>query len=87
MPFGDAARRFAMHISGRFPKGTGLATVASFLALLMAVRHDWIELVFGLDPDSRSGLIELGLVVVPVLIAVASATVPYRNWKRLREAY
>jgi hypothetical protein len=76
-----------MLIRSRFPKGTGMAVVATVLAVFMAVRHDWIELVLGIDLDSGSGVIELTLVVVPALIAAACATVPYRNWKRLRAMY
>jgi hypothetical protein len=41
------------------------------LALLTFAVHDWIEVVFGVDPDRGSGLAEV--VIVVALFAVSAA--------------
>jgi hypothetical protein len=62
----------------------GVAATLSLLAVLTAFHPNWIELVFGIDPDSGSGLIEWALVLVPALIAIACAAVAYRKWNSAR---
>lgn len=61
-----------------------LAATLSVLAALTAFHPNWIEMVFGIDLDAGSGLIEWTLVVVLALIAIACATVAYRKWNDAR---
>ena len=63
---------------------SGLAAAVSLLAGFTALHHDWIEVVFGVDPDSGSGLIEWALVAVSAVISVTFAAVAYRKWNRAR---
>jgi hypothetical protein len=41
-----------------------MACLTAFLALLSLLTPDWIEVVFGIDPDRHSGSVEWGIVVV-----------------------
>ena len=42
---------------------TVLAVLTGVLGLVTAVWPDWIEIVFGVEPDQGSGALEWGLVV------------------------
>jgi len=68
----------------RFWFETGLATLSGLLAIVTIVRKDWIETVFGVDPDQHSGSLEWLIVVVALAIAVASASLARREWTRRR---
>lgn len=61
------------------------ATILSLLAFTAAM-PDWIEALFGVDPDSGSGsleaLIALGLAVLAVISGAGAA----RAWRKLRAA-
>jgi hypothetical protein len=67
---------------GRFWLEIALASVTSFLLLITLLWRDWIELVFGWDPDRRNGSVEWlivgGLfVVTATMFALASI-----EWRR-----
>ena len=47
---------------------TSMALVTSSLFVITLVQRDWIEIVFGVDPDSQSGALEW-LVVGALLVA------------------
>jgi len=59
-----------------------LAFFTAFLAILTLVWRDWIEGVFGFDPDHHNGSFEWGLVVVFALLTVLFATLAGREWRR-----
>jgi hypothetical protein len=61
---------------------TVVASVAAALAVVTALWHDWIEQVFGLDPDHHSGAIEWELAVALLLAALLFATSARREWYR-----
>lgn len=72
-----------MGIPGKFLTQTGTAAIC-LLGCFTAWRHDWIESVLGIDPDSGSGVFERALVILPALIAAAGALAAYRKWNRGR---
>ena len=51
----------------------GLAVLAGALAVLTLINHEWIELVFRVDPDQGSGALEWGIVFTSGGIAIVSA--------------
>ena len=57
-----------------------LLTTVAFVASL--VSHQWIETVFGVDPDAGSGALEWSLVVVLGLSVVATSAAVRREWRR-----
>jgi len=61
------------------------AIAAGILAVLTLAVHDWIEVVFGVDPDAGSGLAEAAIVVALFLVSVALAADVFRL-RRLRRA-
>jgi len=57
----------------RFWLECALAGLATALTALTLIEREWIEVVFGIDPDRGSGALEWGIVLVGVGIAVTSA--------------
>ena len=75
-----------MRIGTRFPiEAIGMAAF-SLLAVFTAFNHRWIELVFGVDPDSGSGLLEWTLLALAALVTAAGAAVAYNRWSTARVA-
>jgi hypothetical protein len=59
---------------------TGLAAV---LAVLTAIWPDWIELLFGADPDGGSGSAEWGIVIALAAVAIIFAVLARFEHRRL----
>lgn len=68
----------------RFWIEAGLAALAGFLFLLTLVWRDWLEEVFGWDPDHHNGSVEWiivgGLLVITLLLSGAARL----EWQRTR---
>jgi Na+-driven multidrug efflux pump len=63
-----------------------LASVAGALALLTLAWPDWIEGVFGVDPDRHSGALEWALVAICCVISLAFSALARREWQRAAPA-
>ena len=61
------------------------AVGSGVLAVLTLAVHDWIEVVFGVDPDGGSGLVEIAIVVTLLAISAALAADAFRL-RRLERA-
>ncbi|HEX4009824.1 MAG TPA: hypothetical protein VHX62_07440 [Solirubrobacteraceae bacterium] len=59
-----------------------LAGLTLVLALLTLVWDDWIEHVFGFDPDQHNGSFELELTIVCLLITIVCGVLARREWRR-----
>jgi hypothetical protein len=57
-------------------------SITGFLAILTLVWRDWIEGVFGYDPDHHNGSFEWELVIVCALLTVLFAALARREWRR-----
>jgi hypothetical protein len=62
------------------------AAASGLLAALTAVWPDWIEGVFGVDPDHHNGSVEWAVVVVCAAVAIVFASLARREWRRLQAA-
>jgi hypothetical protein len=56
-----------------------MASITGLLTVLTLVWHDWIEIVFGADPDGGSGEAEWGFVAVLLAVTVVFALAARRE--------
>ena len=70
----EMRRRFWVELS--------VATVSAIVLLATLLWREWIELVFGIDPDHGSGSLEWALVAVTAVVAVGCATLAPLEWRR-----
>lgn len=62
--------------------GVGLAVATAVLAVVTLLRHDWIEVLFAVDPDGGGGELEWLLTAALAVLAVAftlAARVEFRR--------
>jgi hypothetical protein len=75
-----------MPLRRRFWVEVLLGLVAVVFAALTALWKDWIEIVFGVDPDHHSGATELLVVAGAGLAALAFAFAARGEYRRVRPA-
>lgn len=68
----------------RLKAEVGLACACAALAALTMVWPDWIEEIFGVDPDRHSGLLEWMIVVGLAVVSVVSGILARVEWRRQR---
>jgi hypothetical protein len=54
--------------------------VAGVIAVLTLLAADWAEELFGIEPDQGSGLFEVSVTVIAVLIAVGCGLAARLEW-------
>ena len=69
----------------RFCIEAGLAALSGFLCLLTLVWRDWIEAVFGVDPDHHSGSLEWAIVATLLGVAAVSSILALAEWPTRRQ--
>jgi hypothetical protein len=67
-------RRFWLELS--------CGVLGAFLFLLTLITREWIELIFGVDPDQGSGALEWAIALTLLAVATLSFALAYREWKR-----
>ena len=70
----------------RFWLETGMAIVTSIVFVITLVRNDWIEIAFGVDPDSTNGTLEWLIVGVLVFVSITLFALASYEWRRARTA-
>jgi len=61
-----------------------LACLSGGLAVLTLLWHNWIELLFGVEPDGGDGSFEWGLVVVLLIATGVFSALARTEWRRAR---
>jgi Mg2+/Co2+ transporter CorB len=79
-------RRDAMTttVRRRFWWEAGLAAATAILTIVTLINTEWIELVFGVDPDNGSGALEWGIVGALAVASVIAGLVARYEWQRGR---
>lgn len=68
----------------RFRIEAALAALSALLLVLTLIWRDWIEIVFGIDPDRGSGELEWAIVGACALAALISSALARADWKLIR---
>lgn len=63
---------------------TGMAIVTSILFVITLVQRDWIEIVFGVDPDQANGSLEWLIVGALLVVSITLFTLASYEWRRTR---
>lgn len=71
-----------MNVRARFWVECGLAVLSGAMTVVTAISAEWIELVFGIDPDGGSGALEWGLVVALAGVTLAFSLLARRESAR-----
>lgn len=70
----------------RFWLETAMAMVTSIIFVFTLVQRDWIEIVFGVDPDQGNGTLEWLIVGVLLLATITLFILASYEWRRVRAA-
>ena len=70
----------------RFWLETGIAIVTGIVFLITLLRNDWIEVVFGVDPDSNNGSLERLIVVALLVVTIMLFALASYEWRKARIA-
>ena len=49
------------------------------------VTREWIELIFGVDPDKGSGALELAIAFGLLAVSIVSGLLAAREWRRVQQ--
>jgi hypothetical protein len=66
----------------RFWIEAALATLGAVLLVVTLITREWIEAVFGVDPDGGDGSLEWAIVAGLLVASVALGVVARTEWRR-----
>jgi hypothetical protein len=69
----------------RFWLEMGMGSCTAVLLLVTLVWKDWIEIVFGLDPDNGSGSMEWFIAGVLLVAAITLFVLARHEWRRTQK--
>jgi len=70
------------NLRGRFWVKIGLASITGVLAIVTPLCLDWIEVVFGWNPDQHSGSLEWSIVAALFLLTGGLFALAATEWWR-----
>lgn len=70
-------------VRARFWAEVILGAACLFLMVLTLITREWIEELFGVDPDGGSGALEWAIVAALGFGAVVSALIARAEWRRV----
>jgi hypothetical protein len=71
----------------RFYIEAALAGLTALLTVVTLISKEWIEIVFGVDPDGGSGALEWAIVGCLALISVGLSVAAWRESVRTAPAF
>jgi hypothetical protein len=74
--------RMGTGFRARFWVEAVLAGLTAFLTVLTLISREWIELLFGVDPDGGLGSLEVAIVVGLALASVTFSLLARTEWRR-----
>ena len=66
----------------RYWTETTLAAISFVVLIITVISHDWIELVFGIDPDRGNGTAEWAIVAGLAALTLLTAGAASHEWRR-----
>lgn len=69
-------------VRARFWVEAVLAGLAAVLFVVTLISREWIEIVFGVDPDGGSGSLEWAIVGVLLVAALVLGALARAEWRR-----
>jgi hypothetical protein len=63
-----------------------LAVLTGILLILTLITREWIEELFGVDPDGGSGALEWAIVIGLLLITVITVVAALHEWRHAQLA-
>jgi hypothetical protein len=70
----------------RFWVAVILGGISAALAILTLFTREWVEVIFGIDPDGGSGALEWVIVAASAVIAVGCAAWARMEWTHAHPA-
>ena len=70
-----------MDLRKRFWIESAMAGVTGLLSAATVAWHDWIEIIFGVDPDHGNGALEWLFVAAMAAAAVSFAALARAEWR------
>lgn len=75
-----------MQVRARFWIEAALAALTGALFVLTLISRDWIERIFGIEPDEGSGALEWLIVAVLLVVTIAFIAAARAEWRRAQTA-
>ena len=73
-------------LRGRFWFETVLAILTGIMFVITLVWHDWIEIIFNVDPDQGSGLLEWLVVGALLVVTIVLFVLARYEWRKAQAA-
>lgn len=73
-------------LRGRFWLETGMAIMTTILLVITLVWQSWIEIIFNVDPDQGSGLLEWLIVGALLVMTIALFVLARYEWRKAKIA-
>ena len=73
-------------LRGRFWLETGLAILTGILFIITLVWHNWAELIFNVDPDQGSGILEWLVVGILLAVTIVLLAMARHEWRKAQIA-
>ncbi|SEH03921.1 hypothetical protein SAMN05444920_14813 [Nonomuraea solani] len=69
-------------LRGWFWAELGSSIVTAVLAIVTLISPEWIEMLFGVDPDGGNGMLEWGIVVALASVTLVLALLARMEWRQ-----